>query len=99
MSIEQERHEKMQTKEIKETRIWGASMLIFLVMQTATAIWWASSINAQVAQNQKDIEAVKGDTVLFLDRQQVEDILGARDTRLESIEQSLVRIERRLNNY
>lgn len=87
----------MKDNEVKTTIRWSASIIIFLVIQTAGAIWWASNTNAQVLQNTRDINDLQNTNAVYLDRNQLNDILGARDQRIENIEKAVNRIEQKLD--
>lgn len=75
----------------------SATVLIFLVVQSATIVWWAATVSAQTKQNTEDILDIKNSLVIPLTRDQLDDILGSRDVRIANIEQSVNRIEAKLD--
>ncbi|MBX4216150.1 hypothetical protein KW797_04345 [Candidatus Parcubacteria bacterium] len=83
-----------------KTRTFGAGIIIALAVQTATIIWWAAQVSAQVQANTDDILSIKSQIVntaaVILTREQLQDILGARDARMDSIQDQLNRIERKI---
>lgn len=76
------------------------SIIIAILIQTSGIVWWASQVSAQVATNTDNITTIQdsltANAAIVLTRQQLDDILGARDARLDNIEQQLDRIENKL---
>lgn len=68
----------------------------FILAGLGVAVSWGM-LNARVNQAEKDITTLEQSAAVFLSRQDVEDLLGGRDQRLNNIEQSLMRIEKKLD--
>ena len=58
------------------------SAIIFLIVQTTTAVWWASSISSDVTMLKRD----RGDMALIIDN------LDVLSYRLETLETMLERV-------
>lgn len=88
-------------REVDTTKRWSIGIIITIVVQTIGIAWWAASLNAQVAENSKDIDMLQtqlaNSSALILSREQIDDILLVRDTKIESIEQAVKRIEIKLD--
>lgn len=89
--------EKQINKEVNATIRWSVGILITLFLQTATAVWWASGISKQVEQNKAEIASLRSGAAVILTRDQLDDILGVRDARLDNIESSIRRVEAKLD--
>ncbi len=73
------------------TRIILAAGSIVIVV----AVGWGVH-QEKVSNNEKDIAELRQSAAVFMTRTDIEDLLGGRDARLDSIEKSLDRIERSL---
>lgn len=101
MSLEQIlEHVDQRVGEIVEAKVGGFLWKIvggLVVAGLGVAVAWGM-LNARVAQNTVDIVSLEQSAAVFLSRDQVEDLLGGRDQRLNNIEQSLMRIEKKLDS-
>lgn len=84
-------------REISATARWGIGIILALFIQTAGAIWWASDISSRVYQNEVEITQLRNGASVILTREQLNDILGIRDTRLDNIESSIKRMEDKID--
>lgn len=90
---------------------FSVGVIVALVVQTGSIFWWASGVQAQVNQSRADIADIKAqlvdNTAVVLTRQQLNDILGVRDAKIDALTQdisefkadtraTLSRIERKL---
>lgn len=50
--------EVLANKEISTTTRWGIGMSLTILVQAAAIFFWAATIQAQVAQNIKDIDTL-----------------------------------------
>ena len=85
--------------EVIESKM-GAFLWKLLTGFIVTGIIAAISVGAlynRVGQNEQDISALDQSAAVFITRENVEDILGVRDNRLDNIEASLMRIEKKLD--
>jgi hypothetical protein len=93
--------EQLINKEITNTTRWGVGLLIGLLIQTAGMVWWAAQLDAQVESNTADIQSLDtkldNSAAVTISREQIEDLLGARDQRLKNVEDTTQRIERKLD--
>jgi len=101
MSLEQIlEHVDQRVGEIVEAKVGGFLWKIvggLVVAGLGVAVAWGM-LNARVAQNTEDIGMLEQSAAVFLSREQVEDLLGGRDQRLNNIEQSLLRIEKKIDS-
>jgi len=74
-----------------------ANFVLAILIQTVALVWFAATLNAQVQQQDAAIKELKDSQVVPLTRQQLDDILLTRDTRIGNIETALTRIESSLN--
>lgn len=93
---------KQQTdKEIRATGFWGKIITGGLVVQLLSFGWYAAHQDAQVKQNTADIAELArrfdNSVSISISREQLEDILGSRDTKLENVEQAISRIEQKID--
>lgn len=95
--------EKIVDREISATTRWGIGIIITIIIQSAGAIWFIAGLNAKTietakiaGQNSEAIKSLQQGASVILTRDQLDDILGSRDARLDSIEKTLVRIESKL---
>ena len=82
---------------LNESTRWGVGILAALALQTFSVGWYLATLNAQVNQNSQAISELRTGATVYLTREQLEDILGARDQRLSNIEGSVSRIEKKLD--
>ena len=88
---------KQVDREISNTSRWAIGLMLTIVLQSATIVWWASQLNAKVEENAGDIAELKNGALLLISRDQLNDILRVRDTRLDTLTQSMQRIEQKLD--
>lgn len=67
-----------------------------LLAAFGVAVTWGM-LNERVNQAENNITALESSASVFLSRQDVEDLLGGRDQRLNNIEATLMRIEKKLD--
>lgn len=88
-------------REISATARWGIGILIALAMQSGGMIYWFSAwsarTDASIDKNAQDIAELKKGAAVILTREQLDDVLLSRDTRLDNIEKSVGRIEVKLD--
>ena len=95
--------ERNTQREISTTTRWGVGIMLTILIQSGTAIWFLSGLNSQsnqnalVAQeNSISIKNLQQGAAVILTREQLDDILSSRDIRLDNIETTLKRIESKL---
>ncbi|MDQ0316394.1 hypothetical protein [Amorphus orientalis] len=80
---------------------WERFITFALIAQTVAAIWYAAQLDAQVKQNAADIatlsERLDSSYSVSISREQLEDILGSRDAKLDSLETTVARIEQKID--
>ena len=88
-------------KEIDATAKWGKIISAGLVIQFFGFVWYAAQLDAQVKQNAADIatlsERLDSSYSVSISREQLEDILGSRDAKLDSLETTVARIEQKID--
>jgi hypothetical protein len=88
-----------EVESIVETKIGSFLWKIvagFVVGAIAFAIAWGT-LQQRVAANEETLNDLKDTTPAYLTREQVQDLLGARDQRLSNIEEATKRIEGKLD--
>lgn len=83
--------------EINTTRRWGIGIFLAIVTQSVAVIWYFAHVDSAVAQNTKDIQELQNGSSVYISREQLNDLLGARDEKTLNIEKSLLRIELKLD--
>ena len=51
--------EKMVDREVSATTRWGVGLMVTILIQAGAIFFWAATIQAQVAQNTEDIDALQ----------------------------------------
>lgn len=51
--------EMLSAKEVSATTRWGISLMIAVVVQAGAIFFWSATIQAQTAQNTKDIQGLQ----------------------------------------
>lgn len=87
----------IQKKEIATTVRWGAGIIVAIFIQSLGFAWYASQVVSEVNQNSRDIQELQTRTSVYINREQLDDLLGARDEKTANIEKSLIRIEGKLD--
>lgn len=83
--------------EINTTVRWGIGIILAIFAQTGAGIWYFSQLDATVEQHSTDIKNLQSGTSVYISRDQLDDLLGARDEKTANIEKSLLRIEGKLD--
>lgn len=92
-------HVDERVGQIVESKIGGFLWKIvagFILAALGVAVTWGM-LNERVNQAENNITALETSSSVFLSRQDVEDLLGGRDQRLNNIEATLMRIEKKLD--
>lgn len=92
-------HVDERVGDIVESKVGGFLWKIvggLVVAAIGVAVAWGM-LNTRVDQAESDIVKLEQSAAVFLSRDQVEDLLGGRDQRLNNIEASLGRIEKKLD--
>lgn len=84
-------------KEINTTRRWGIAISLTIITQTLGFVWYFAQVDSTVTQNTRDIEKLQNGSSVYISREQLDDLLGARDEKTLNIEKSLLRIEGKLD--
>lgn len=84
-------------KEIATTVRWGVGIILAIFIQSLGFAWYAAQVVAEVSQNTSDIKDLQTRTSVYINREQLDDLLGARDEKTANIERSLSRIESKLD--
>ena len=84
-------------KEIATTVRWGVGIILTIVMQTLTVAWYFAQQDSTIQQHSLAISKLENGTSVFINREQLDDLLGARDEKTANIERSLNRIESKLD--
>ena len=91
----------LSEKEIRNTTWWGRGISLALVVQAAAIIWYGAQLDAQVKQNTEDIASLStrldSNVSISISREQLQDILGTRDTKLDTLEQANRRVEQKID--
>ena len=91
----------LSEKEIRNTTWWGRGISLALVVQAAAIIWYGAQLDAQVKQNTEDIASLStrldSNVSISISREQLQDILGTRDTKLDTLEQAIRRVEQKID--
>lgn len=95
------REEDLIKKDTNLTLRVGATMVIALLVQTAGVVWWAATVDAKIDTNEQAISSLsarieKADGII-ISREQLEDILGVRDQRLDRLEKTTQNIEHKID--
>lgn len=95
--------EKNIDREISATTRWGIGIIITILFQSAGIVWFVAGLNAKAIETEKlakenavSIKSLQQGASVIMTRQQLDDILSPRDTRLDNIEKTLIRIESKL---
>lgn len=83
---------------LSETAKWGIGLGITILLQTFAVGWFVSGLSSQVERNVQDISNLKSGAAVYLTREQLEDILGARDQKLVNIENAVTRLETKFDS-
>lgn len=82
------------------TRSWGVGIIVTIVIQTALGIWFfattVADLKSQTERNSSDIAKLQTG-IPPLTRENVEDLLLVRDTRIDNIEKTQSRMESKLD--
>lgn len=101
----------MEHSEVQEmrknrdtTRKWAVGIIITISIWCIGILWKASALVEQVKQNTEDItrqgkeiDELKNGVSIIITRDQLDDILLVRDTRLDNFEKSMGKIEAKLD--
>lgn len=97
-----EAHELKKNRDT--TRKWAIGIIITVSIWCVGILWKASAIVEQVQQNTEDIarqsreiDELKNGVSIIITRDQLDDILLVRDTRLDNFEKSMGKIELKLD--
>ena len=93
--------ENKQIQSNRETtRKWGAGIIITILLQTLMFVWWSATtvadLKSATQRNAEDI-AILQSNMPALTRQNVEDLLLVRDTRIDSIQSTVGRLEQKID--
>lgn len=86
-----------QQNEIGTTRRWGIGIMMMLLTQAVAVVWYLAGVDSVVAQNTRDIQELQNGSSVYISRDQLDDLLGARDEKTSNIEKTLIRIETKLD--
>lgn len=82
-------------------RVIPLATVVALLVQFGGMVWWAAQMQARVDTQGIEIrhihEQVDSGMAVYLTRQEVDDILGARDAEIKAIKEYLVRIDAKLD--
>lgn len=84
-------------KEIAATVRWGVGIIIAIITQTVVIAWYFAQQDATLRQHGMAIAKLESGTSVYINREQLNDLLGARDEKTANIERSLSRIESKLD--
>ena len=88
---------ELEKKEIATTVRWGIGIIVAIIMQTITVAWYFAQQDATIQQHTSAISKLENSTSFYISREQLDDLLGARDEKTANIERSLNRIESKLD--
>lgn len=92
---------ELQQREISHTTRWGIGIVLTILIQFGAIVWSGAKLDAQVQQNKTDIEQLSSrldqGAAISISREQLDDILGSRDTQLEALERAVTRIEQKID--
>lgn len=84
-------------KEIATTVRWGVGIIIAIISQTVIIAWYFAQQDSTLRQHTIAISKLESGTNVYINREQLNDLLGARDEKTANIERSLSRIESKLD--
>lgn len=91
----------IETREVVVTTKWSMTIIIFLVAQTAAAIWWASGIDSRVTTDHITIGTIDAKVETLskssINRDQLADILALRDQQITSVIAAVGRLEGKID--
>ena len=92
------------SKEMSATKQWGIGIILAILGQFLGLVWYASAyvskvdtLQAEVTLNTQHITTLENNSPIIITRDQLNDILQVRDTRLNGIEKSVSRIEDKID--
>ena len=88
---------ELEKKEIATTVRWGIGIILAIILQTITVAWYFAQQDATIQQHSLAISKLESGTSVYISRDQLDDLLGARDEKTANIEKSLYRIESKLD--
>lgn len=88
---------EVQKKEIATTIRWGIGIILTILCQSAAFVWYIAHLDSVVTQHTEAIAKLESGTSVYISRDQLDDLLGARDEKTANIEKSLLRIESKLD--
>lgn len=71
--------------------------IIAIILQTVTVAWYFAQQDATIRQHGIEIAKLQSGVSVYISRDQLNDLLGARDEKTANIERSLSRIEGKLD--
>lgn len=86
-----------EKKEITTTIRWALYIIIAIVLQTIAVAWYFAQQDATIRQHSLAISKLESGSSVYISREQLDDLLGARDEKTANIEKSLLRIEGKLD--
>ncbi len=76
---------------------WNAAIILTLIVYGVGFTWYLAKLDAKVDQTIGDINKLQSTSSVLISRDQLEDILGGRDEKIDNIENKLVSIEEKLD--
>lgn len=90
-----------EQKEIRLAKNTALTLIILLVSNIGGSAWYLAQLSSSVQQNTATIAQLEIDlsntSSVNISRQQLEDILSLRDEQIANLQQSLQRIESKLD--
>ena len=75
----------------------GLGIICAIVLQTVAVAWYFAQQDATIRQHSEAIAKLESGTSVYISRDQLDDLLGARDEKTANIEKTLIRIELKLD--
>lgn len=73
------------------------TVLLFLIVQTSAAVWWAATATADIKAVKEKVDAldvqINSGTSVYLTREQINDILGVRDEQIRTLQRDVTDIK------
>lgn len=96
--------EKIVDREISATTRWGVGIIITIILQSAGVVWFIAGLNAKAIETERiarensvSIKSLQQGASVIMTRDQLNDILGSRDARLDNIEKRQEYMQNTLN--
>lgn len=71
--------------------------VIAIASMAISGVWWASQMDSRVAQDHEAIKQIQNEQSIFLNKEDLTNLLALRDQQIKTLELSLSRIEAKLD--